>query len=44
LLLLEHGAPKSARFFPGGHPGSGLESGPGVTSTVADWLAAQLEA
>ena len=39
-LLLEHGAPKSARFFPGGHPGTG----PGVTSTVADWLAAQLEA
>jgi esterase FrsA len=40
LLLLEHGWPKSARLFPGGH----LGRGPGVTSTIADWLAWQLEA
>ena len=43
-LLLEHGTPKSARFFPGGHPGAGAALTAGVTSTVADWLAVQLEA
>ena len=43
-LLLEHGMPKSARFFAGGHPGGGGATAAGLTSTVADWLAAQLEA
>lgn len=36
-LLLRHGDPKSARFFPGGHMGDG-----DTATTIADWLAARL--
>ena len=32
-LLLRHGAPKSARFFPGGHMGDG-----DTATVIADWL------
>jgi pimeloyl-ACP methyl ester carboxylesterase len=35
-LLLEHGQPKTARVFPGGHMGVGP-----VQETVIDWLVAQ---
>jgi len=34
LILLEHGAPKTARFFPGGHMGYG----PNTFPTVLAWL------
>lgn len=34
VLLLEHGAPKAARFFPGGHMGYG----PNTWPTVLGWL------
>ncbi|MFE2188578.1 alpha/beta hydrolase family protein [Streptomyces sp. NPDC059455] len=36
-LALEHGDPKTARLFPGGHMGSGP-----VLPTIADWLADRL--
>ncbi len=36
-LLLEHGDPKWARFFAGGHMG-----GPGADAMIADWVAARL--
>jgi len=36
-LALEHGSPKTARLFPGGHMGTGP-----VGATVIDWLVAQL--
>lgn len=39
-LLLEHGDPKSARFFPWGHMGHG--PGIDVTDTLVTWLVAQL--
>lgn len=39
-LLLQHGDPKSARFFPGGHMGRG---GAGeITGTLVRWLAGRL--
>lgn len=34
LVLLQHGDPKTARFFPGGHMGYG----PHTFSTVLDWV------
>jgi esterase FrsA len=37
VLLLEHGAPKAARFFPGGHMGYG----PNTFPTVLAWLKKQ---
>ncbi|MFC1937550.1 alpha/beta hydrolase family protein [Chloroflexota bacterium] len=37
-LLLEHGSPKTARVFPGGHMGRVPETVP----TIADWVAARL--
>ncbi len=37
-LLLEHGDPKSARFFRGGHIGED----PRIATTIADWVAARL--
>lgn len=37
-LLLEHGDPKTARFFPGGHMGN-----PWGTPTIIAWLQEQLE-
>ena len=39
-LLLEHGQPKMARFFPGGHMGST----PATVPTMAHWLAETLRA
>jgi hypothetical protein len=39
-LLLEHGSPKTARVFPGGH----LGHGPYTVPTIADWIAGQLSA
>jgi len=36
-LALEHGDPKTARLFPGGHMGTGP-----VGATVINWLLAQL--
>lgn len=39
-LLLEHGDPKSARFFPGGHMGHG--PGIDVTETLVAWLSDRL--
>ncbi len=41
-LLLQHGEPKSARFFPGGHMGHG--DGHDVTATLVGWMAARLGA
>jgi esterase FrsA len=38
-LLLEHGSPKSVRFFPGGHMGHGPQTVP----TMVAWLKTQLE-
>jgi esterase FrsA len=38
-LLLEHGSPKSVRFFPGGHMGHG----PHTLPTMVAWLKTQLE-
>jgi esterase FrsA len=38
-ILLEHGNPKSARFFPGGHMGHA----PGMMPALLGWLKAQLE-
>jgi pimeloyl-ACP methyl ester carboxylesterase len=38
FLLLDHGAPKSVRLFPGGHMGFG----PNTVPTIAGWLAKQL--
>ena len=35
-LLLEHGSPKAARFYPGGHMGGS----PDVEPTIARWLGA----
>ena len=40
-LLLQHGHPKSARFFPGGHMGHG--DGWDVTDTLVGWLAGHLK-
>jgi hypothetical protein len=37
-LLLEHGRPKAARFFPGGHMGLTPQTLPMITR----WLAEQL--
>jgi esterase FrsA len=37
-LLLEHGSPKSARFYPGGHMGGS----PDVEPTIAGWLVDKL--
>ncbi|MFC1937551.1 alpha/beta hydrolase family protein [Chloroflexota bacterium] len=37
-LLLEHGSPKTARVFPGGHMGNTPQTLP----TIADWVASQL--
>ena len=37
-LLLQHGQPKTARFFSGGHMGHG----PGVFPTIVNWLAERL--
>ena len=37
-LLLEHGSPKSVRFFPGGHMGHTPKTMP----TIVDWLMAQV--
>jgi fermentation-respiration switch protein FrsA (DUF1100 family) len=37
LVLLEHGAPKTARFFPGGHMGYGPDTFP----TVLAWVKAK---
>jgi esterase FrsA len=37
-LLLEHGSPKSARFYPGGHMGWTPETEPAITA----WILAQL--
>ena len=37
LVLLEHGAPKAARFFPGGHMGYG----PNTFPTVLGWIKRQ---
>jgi pimeloyl-ACP methyl ester carboxylesterase len=37
-LLLEHGAPKSARIFPGGHMGQT----PATFPTIVNWLKAEL--
>jgi esterase FrsA len=37
-LLLEHGSPKAARFYPGGHMGGS----PDVEPTIAGWLQQQL--
>lgn len=37
LLLLRHGDPKPARFFPGGHMGDG-----DTATTIADWVASRL--
>ncbi len=39
-LLLEHGQPKSARFYPAGHMGFTPETEP----TIVNWLASNLEA
>lgn len=39
LLLLGHGEPKSARFFPGGHMGDG-----DTARVIADWLSWRLHA
>jgi len=39
LLLLGHGEPKSARFFPGGHMGDG-----DTARVIADWLSWRLQA
>jgi pimeloyl-ACP methyl ester carboxylesterase len=39
-LLLQHGTPKSARFFPGGHMGHG--DGWDVTDTLVGWLSGHL--
>lgn len=39
-LLLQHGDPKAARFFPGGHMGHG--PGIDVTETLVTWLAGRL--
>lgn len=39
-LLLQHGDPKTARFFPGGHMGHG--DGWDVTTTLVGWIAGQL--
>ncbi|MFM2129426.1 MAG: hypothetical protein RL477_972 [Pseudomonadota bacterium] len=39
-LLLQHGSPKAARFFPGGHMGHG--DGWDVTATLVDWMAGRL--
>jgi pimeloyl-ACP methyl ester carboxylesterase len=36
-VLLEHGSPKSARFFDAGHMG-----GPGAPAVIAEWLKTQL--
>ena len=36
-LLLEHGNPKAARFFPGGHMGGGA-----ATPVIVEWLRKQL--
>ncbi len=36
-LLLRHGEPKTARFFPGGHMGDG-----DTATTIAEWLVARL--
>jgi pimeloyl-ACP methyl ester carboxylesterase len=41
-LLLQHGSPKAARFFPGGHMGHG--PGWDTTDTLVTWLAARLRA
>jgi hypothetical protein len=38
LLLLEHGDPKTARFFPGGHMGHTPETQPLITRWVAERL------
>ena len=38
FLLLDHGKPKSVRFFPGGHMGFG----PHTVPTIVDWLAERL--
>ena len=37
LVLLDHGKPKAARFFPGGHMGYGPDTFP----TVLEWVKAQ---
>jgi pimeloyl-ACP methyl ester carboxylesterase len=37
-LLLEHGGPKSARFFPAGHMG-----GAGAQAVIVDWLKERLK-
>ena len=39
-LLLEHGGPKTARVFPGGHMGQTPETLP----TIVRWLRRELEA
>lgn len=38
FLLLEHGSPKTVRFFPGGHMGLT----PHTLPTIVEWLAAQV--
>jgi hypothetical protein len=38
-LLLEHGSPKDARFYPGAHMGAGSA---GVEQTIAGWLQQRL--
>lgn len=38
FLLLDHGAPKSVRFFPGGHMGFGPQTMP----TIVDWVVGRL--
>jgi len=38
-LLIEHGAPKSARFYPGGHMGGGNSQ-----AVIVAWLKQQLSA
>ena len=39
-LLLRHGSPKSARFFPGGHMGHTPRTSP----TIVEWLDRELRA
>ena len=39
-LLLQHGSPKDARIFPGGHMGNTPDTRP----TIVRWLCQQLKA